>query len=106
MRWDWDYLLHWLGGYAIATAAGILSSLPDGVSYFTWLSMAGATGALGVWGWARERWQERTSKGDEAGPLSLHQWLEATAWPMGGFSAIVAAHLFLIGLALMGVWNG
>jgi hypothetical protein len=79
MRWDWDYLLHFLGG-------GVIVGITVASSH--WLIPFLMVIVLVVFGWGREKMQH-----DWRLPLTRHQKIEALAWPAGG---LVAA---LLGLA-------
>lgn len=56
---------------------------------WAWHGLAGGVvGALGVFGFAREVLQHDWT-------LSLHQWIEALAWPAGGLVVVVVGSMVL-----------
>jgi hypothetical protein len=70
MRWDWDYLWHFLPGLAVA----MLGSIPGVV----WLPFASVPLFVGA-GYTREILQHL----DDKPMLTLHRHIEALAWPLG-----------------------
>ncbi len=83
MSWDWDYLLHWLGGAAIqticlasgATSLGVLQGLGVGLV---------VVALLAAFGISREAMQHVRREG----PWNRHIWIEALTWPLGGLCGL------------------
>lgn len=68
MKWDFDYLLHFAGGLAVAI---ILSFGSPVWGPFLMIPI------LGAYGWLREKIQHSFKR------LTTHQWIEAMTWPLG-----------------------
>ncbi len=78
LKWDWDYLLHYLGGFGIN---GTLVATP--IILFDlqwWISIIGVI-AVTIFGWVREKIQHNWDA------LSLHQNIEAFTWTAGALTA-------------------
>ena len=88
MSWDFDYLWHFLGGFAIDAASSWPPALLGGP---TWIGFPVVL-ALGLFGYARELWQHWDDP--DRPRLTLHRHIEAAAWPLGGLVAALVALAF------------
>lgn len=87
MTWDFDYLWHFLGGFAIDAASSWPPALLGGP---TWTGFPVVV-VLGLFGYARELWQHC----DDEPVFTLHRHIEALAWPAGALVAAVVGTVFL-----------
>jgi hypothetical protein len=79
MKWDWDYLLHFLGGASIVAITVFASPW--------WAPFIFAL-IIEAWGFIREKMQHDWEK------LSPHQHIEAHCWGLGGLASALAGLAF------------
>ena len=82
LTWDWDYGWHWLGGFAL-TSLVILSGVTNLPVTRSALYTVVIVLLLFWFGYDREKNQQR----ERWVRLSLHKWIEALTWPLGGICA-------------------
>ena len=79
MKFDYDYLLHFLGGMGLGGIACVTVFLGWSIV----VPLVAVVG-IGIFGYLREKSQH------EFHPLTLHQWVEALTWPAGAASALIS----------------